>query len=326
MPAARASRIQRTSPSEPVGARIEDVQGRDLTGVDGRLQRAQVGSDARVVERGRDEAEQPGAADVRCVDGRHDELRVGRLRFRRHAPRHATIAPSPINSSASRRNRNISSCDAWADRRNRTPSGFLRPATASRSTSVDIRSCHATGVCTPALASKQRTAEAIVAFDPVVVEPADVAHPIAVHVRVEPGREADQPRALCPLGLRLEPRRRVAALRAERADRVDRVRVVPRPRLEPVVARRDRADRADVHQVAREQRVHAFLLEGRDLAAVAAIDDVDLGVAVDVAHEPDAARAEDAALAVEHQRRAEVDVAACTPSPSNTRRGNSIRL
>ena len=73
------------------------------------------------------------------------------------------------------------------------------------------------------------------------------------------------------------------------------------------------------------QRMHALLLERGDLAAVAAIDDVDLRVAVDLAHEADAARAEDAAVAVEHQGRPEVDVA-LTPSPSNTRRGNSIRL
>jgi hypothetical protein len=52
-----------------------------------------------------------------------------------------------------------------------------------------------------------------------------------------------------------------------------------------------------------------FFLERRDLAAVAAVDDVDLRVAVDLAHEPDAARAQDAALPVEHQRRPEIDVA-----------------
>ena len=71
--------------------------------------------------------------------------------------------------------------------------------------------------------------------------------------------------------------------------------------------------------------MNALLLERRDLAAVAAIDDVDLRVGLDLAHEPDAPRAQDAAVAVEHQRRPEVDVGA-HPSPSNTRRGNSIRL
>src|SRR6476660_5479803 len=55
--------------------------------------------------------------------------------------------------------------------------------------------------------------------------------------------------------------------------------------------------------------MHALLLERRDLAAVATIDDVDLRVAIDIAHEADAPRAQDAALPVQHQRRPEVDVA-----------------
>src|SRR5687767_3351080 len=55
--------------------------------------------------------------------------------------------------------------------------------------------------------------------------------------------------------------------------------------------------------------MYAFLTERRDLAAVAAIDDADLRVGVDFLHETDATRAEDASLPVEHQRRAEIDVA-----------------
>src|SRR5215469_2821546 len=55
--------------------------------------------------------------------------------------------------------------------------------------------------------------------------------------------------------------------------------------------------------------MNALFLEGRDLAAVTSIDDVDLRVAVDFAHEPHAARAENAPLTIEHERRAEVDVA-----------------
>ena len=51
-----------------------------------------------------------------------------------------------------------------------------------------------------------------------------------------------------------------------------------------------------------------FFLKGRDLAPVSAVDDVDLGVTVDVAHETDASRAQDAPLAVQHERRPEVDV------------------
>src|SRR5438105_15342766 len=53
----------------------------------------------------------------------------------------------------------------------------------------------------------------------------------------------------------------------------------------------------------------AFFLERRDLAAVAAIDDVDLSIAVDVAHEAHAPRTQNAALTIEHQRRPEVDIA-----------------
>src|SRR4029079_10713513 len=150
--------------------------------------------------------------------------------------------------------------------------------------------------------------QALVAFDPVVTEAADVAHPVAVDRRLVARRQPRQPGALRPLRLRLDPRRRRAALRAERADGVHRVGVVPRARLEAVVASGNRADRADVHQVAREQRVDALLVERRDLAVAAARDDANLRVAVDLAHEADAPRAEDAAVAVQHQRRAEVDV------------------
>src|SRR5206468_1901142 len=56
------------------------------------------------------------------------------------------------------------------------------------------------------------------------------------------------------------------------------------------------------------ERMHAFFLERGDLAAISPIDDVDLRVAVDVAHEAHAARAQNAALTIEHQGRPEVDV------------------
>src|SRR5436305_658102 len=55
--------------------------------------------------------------------------------------------------------------------------------------------------------------------------------------------------------------------------------------------------------------MHPLFLERGDLAAVSAIDDVDLRVGVDVAHEAHAARAENATLPIEHQRRPEIDVA-----------------
>ena len=55
--------------------------------------------------------------------------------------------------------------------------------------------------------------------------------------------------------------------------------------------------------------MHPFFLERRDLAAVSSIDDIDLRIAVDVAHEAYAARAQNAALPIEHQRGPEIDVA-----------------
>ena len=150
--------------------------------------------------------------------------------------------------------------------------------------------------------------EAAAVLNPVIVEAADVTHPVAIDLRIEPRRHARQPRALRPFGFGLEPRRGVAAFLAERADGVHRLGVVPRARFEAVIPSRDCADRTHIHQVSGEQRVHALLLEGRNLAPVAAIDDVDLGVGIDLLHEPDAARAENTAVAVEHQRRAEIHV------------------
>src|SRR5688572_14270559 len=82
----------------------------------------------------------------------------------------------------------------------------------------------------------ERLHKAPIAFGPVRSEAADVAPAIAVYLGIESGRDARQLRAACPLGLRLKPHGRVAALRAERADCVARQRVVPRPRFEAVVA------------------------------------------------------------------------------------------
>src|SRR3954464_9672576 len=76
---------------------------------------------------------------------------------------------------------------------------------------------------------KKRTLPPFVTLDPAIVEPADVAHPVPVHLGVEPWRGANQLRAFGPLRLGLDPCRRVASLLAQRADRVDRLRVVPGP-------------------------------------------------------------------------------------------------
>src|SRR5262249_57211658 len=60
--------------------------------------------------------------------------------------------------------------------------------------------------------AQERPAQAIVSFDPLTVEAADVAHPVAVHRRVVARRDAREARALRPLRRRLPPRRRGCAL------------------------------------------------------------------------------------------------------------------
>src|SRR5688572_10498934 len=154
----------------------------------------------------------------------------------------------------------------------------------------------------------QGLAQALLAFHPQILEAADIAHPEVVDLAVIARRHARQARPPRPFGLGLQPRGGAAAFGAQRARGVDRVRVVPRARAESILPGRDRADRAYVHQVAREQGMHALLVEGGDLAAVAAIDGADLRVAVDFGHEPDAPRAQDAAIAIQHQRRAKIDI------------------
>src|SRR6185503_4830013 len=56
--------------------------------------------------------------------------------------------------------------------------------------------------------------------------------------------------------------------------------------------------------------MNALFLERRDLAPISAIRNTDLRIGIDLAHEPDAARAQDAAVAIQHQGWAEIDVGA----------------
>ena len=100
---------------------------------------------------------------------------------------------------------------------------------------------------------------------------------------------------------------RTAALhRARVARRLDRVEV-PGPRLEAIWLRGQRADRADLHRVAGEVGVEGLLGEVEHLHAVAALDEVDQGVAGDLVGEARAAPALDATLAVEQHEIADRD-------------------
>src|SRR5438552_3823550 len=108
-----------------------------------------------------------------------------------------------------------------------------------------------------------------------------------------------------PLHLPLARRRAdVAADRAKPADG-RHVLDLPRPSLETVLGRRQRADGAELDDVARERRAVRLVLEGRDQRLRAAVARDQLPVLGDRLREARAAVAEDAALAVERDRRAD---------------------
>src|SRR4051794_7792626 len=98
----------------------------------------------------------------------------------------------------------------------------------------------------------------------------------------------------------------VALARADRADRAG-VLDVPGPGAEAVGVVGQRPDRADVGDVALEGRHVGAVVEGADVGAVAALQQLQLRVFRDLLAEADAAVAEDAALAVDRDQRRELD-------------------
>src|SRR5207302_11492202 len=82
---------------------------------------------------------------------------------------------------------------------------------------------------------------------------------------------------------------------------------IPGPGPEPVGAGQQGADRAYLHGVAAEVGREGLVGEGQDLHLVAAVDEVDEGVAGDLVGETGAAGALDAALAVEQHQVADGD-------------------
>ena len=130
-------------------------------------------------------------------------------------------------------------------------------------------------------------------------EAALVAEPAAVDLGVVARQD--------PLDLALARRR--ATLQPTGQSAADRRDVLdlPRPRLEPVLGRGERADGAELDHVARERRAVRVLPERRDLRVRAAVPRDQLAVLGDVAREPGAAVAEDAALAVERDQRRDRD-------------------
>ena len=130
-------------------------------------------------------------------------------------------------------------------------------------------------------------------------EAALVAEPALVDLRVVPGAD--------PLDLALARRRLdVAADRAEPAHRRD-VLDLPRASLEPVLRGRERSDRAELDHVPGERRPVRLILERGDDRLRSALAGDELVVFGDVRREAGAAVAEDAALAVEGDRRRDRD-------------------
>src|SRR5207237_10344132 len=98
----------------------------------------------------------------------------------------------------------------------------------------------------------------------------------------------------------------VAADRAEAAAR-RYVLDLPRPSFEAVLRRRERADRTELDHVAGEARAVGLVLEGGDHRLCAAVAGDQLAVLGDAFREARAAVAEDAALAVQGDRRRDRD-------------------
>src|SRR5712691_113094 len=96
--------------------------------------------------------------------------------------------------------------------------------------------------------------------------------------------------------------RRVAADGAHAADGRHALDL-PRPRFEPVLRREERADGAELGDVAGERAAVRLVLERRDDRHRAAVLGDELAVLRHALAEPRAAVAEDAALAVERDRR-----------------------
>ena len=131
---------------------------------------------------------------------------------------------------------------------------------------------------------------------------AEVADPEAVDGRVLAGRDAIDP----PLALRQRiARRRIRRRRRSRGRSGGRPRAAS-PGTRPCVLNRksvgrDGPDRADVDEVPGVVVVDGRAVVDPDLGADAALEDAQLARPRDLPQEPDAARAEDAALPVEEE-------------------------
>ncbi len=217
-----------------VGPGVDDVEDRDAILIDRGAQRRQIGVALVLARDG--ESEILRAVEVRRIDRRHAEFGIRRLRFFCAPPRHmhmrgAAIAFEILGDALEqvhlfmRRVRR----GQHAHRR-----GILAPRGIQQIADTHQRILPRHDLLHAALRIDQRFAQPLLAFDPQVLEAADIAHPEIVDRRVVTRRDAREPGALRPFGLGLEPASGAAAFRAQRAGGVDGVRVIPRTRAEPV--------------------------------------------------------------------------------------------
>ena len=139
--------------------------------------------------------------------------------------------------------------------------------------------------------------DALVDVDRLVGEAALVAEPAVVDLVVVALQHAQD-------ALVADGEAHVALRRAERADRA-RLLDVPRPRAEAVGPRGERADGAQLDDVAAERRDVRVAVERADERVRAALVQDELVVLADLLAEAHAAVAEDAALAVDRDQRAQ---------------------
>ncbi len=141
--------------------------------------------------------------------------------------------------------------------------------------------------------------QAILAVDPFVVQSSGVAHPGGIHAVVLARFVA--------IDLLLARAYNGVAARAATGAETLRLLEKPHPHLKPEILRGQRAHRADVHGVERVVVVELGSGEGRDGVIAAAVHDTELVISRDVLGEPDATRAENAALVVEHDARPKIN-------------------
>ena len=148
------------------------------------------------------------------------------------------------------------------------------------------------------LAAHERAGYAAVALQRLVRAPALVAHPVRVDVGI-PARAETEDLATAVIDVDVAPR---SAAGADGRSFLQ----IPDARLEAEILAGQRADRTHVHDVAGVGVVELLARKQADARVVAALEDAQFARFGDLVAEPRAARAEDAALLVEHDLGAQI--------------------